>query len=528
MTKRLNIVVVVFEQFSALADPNYAECPVDAPALRELAGRAVRFDRAYCNAPVCGPSRLSLLTGRFAGNIDAFDNGSILPAHVPTFAHMLDLAGYRTALCGRMHIHGLDQHRGFEERLCSELINPLPCMPADWPGRMEPIRPLPLDSGGPYEPRFSSSPIYQHDRYVTEQSCDFLRRLGDDNSQTPFALLAGYLSAHSDFGVCPELEPLYHKYIRRDLPVPPFTRDDYERLPEHIRRLHQYHRADQRIFSTDYHRHELALYLARVEYADRQIGRILACLEESGLADRTAVIVTADHGEMMGHHGLWGKMNFYEPAVRVPLYIRVPGVSAGIVSQSVSLVDLLPTIAELTGAEVSFPVDGRSLLPLLEDPSTPSAGPAIFSEYHGYLSPSSMYMAMRGQLKYCHYLREPCELYDLSSDPGECRNLVEDPAYAAARDELLGDIQRRVDIEALERRIAEHNAQRDTVAKAIERSEILAAAIRHRIAAFRNERDEPWWDGGKYIGQWDPPALNPWTDLPSADDQPIPGRSKLR
>jgi choline-sulfatase len=505
-----NILLLMIEQFSAFADPRYADVPVVTPALDRLAGRSVRYTRAYCNAPVCGPSRLSFLTGRYPCNVDAFDNGSELPCHVPTFAHMLNLAGYRTAMCGRMHIHGPDQHRGFEQRLCSEIINPLICTDADFPGPLETIRPLTPDPKESYRPEFSDSPIYRHDEYVTQQACDFLKERSADTDTDPFCLVAGYLTAHTSFKPFPELEPLYHKYLNcEDLPLPRFTRDDYQELPEHAKRQHQYLGSDERIFSDAYHRHEMAWYLARVEYADRQIGRVLDTLESSGLADRTAVIVTSDHGENMGRHGLWGKMNFYEEAERVPLYLALPGKQAGrAVSRPVSLVDILPTLADLADCDIPFPIDGKSLQTLeAEDEER-----VVFSEYHGYQSPGSMYMALRDSIKYCHYINEPGELYDLRTDPGEGYNRIDDPELAPAREELLGEIQRRVDIQGTELRIAEYNTRRDTVARALNESETHAALTRRRIAQFREEYDEPWWDGGAYMAQSESASINPLAD----------------
>lgn len=512
---RPHILLLMIEQLSAFADPRYATVPVETPALDRLARRSIRFHRAYCNAPVCGPSRLSFLTGRYACNVNAFDNGSELPGHVPTFAHMLNLAGYRTAMCGRMHIHGPDQHRGFEHRLCSEIINPLLCADADVPGPMEAIRPLAPDPGEPCQPAFSDSPIYRHDEYVTRQACAFLEERAADTDANPFCLVAGYLTAHTSFKPFPGLEPLYHKYLTRDdLPLPGFTRDDYQRLPEHARRQHQYLGNDERIFSDAYHRHEMAWYLARVEYADRQVGRVLDALESSGLADRTAVIVTSDHGEDMGRHGHWGKMNFYEEAERVPLYLALPGEQAGrTVTLPVSLVDILPTLADLAGCDITFPIDGESFQSLeIEDEER-----TIFSEYHGYQAPGSMYMALRDSIKYCHYVNEPDELYDLRRDPGEERNRIDDPEVAPAREELLREIQRRVDIQDTERRIAEYNAQRDTVANALNQSDIHVASTRRRIARFREACNEPWWDGGAYMAQSEPASINPQAD--EAHDQ---------
>jgi len=502
-----NILIIMLEGFSALADPRYADVPVETPALDRLAERSMRFEHAHCNSPVCGPSRLSFLTGRYPCNVEAFDNGSELPGHVPTFAHMLNLAGYQTALCGRMHLHGMDQNRGFEQRPCSEMINPLPGTPGDFPGVMEPIQPLAPSPNEIYQPEFSDSPIYRYDEYITEQTCAFLKKHAADAEANPFCLLVGTLTAHPSSRPYPGLEPLYHKYLASDdLPVPEFTPADYQRLPDHAKRQHQYLASDERIFDENYQRHEMAWYLARVEYADRQAGRMLDELEASGLADSTAVIVTADHGESMGQHGSWGKMNFYEEAQRIPFYLALPGAETGsVVRHPISLVDVLPTLADLAGCELPFPVDGTSLLAA----DSGEEDRIVFSEYHGYQSPSSMYMALRGNIKYCHYLKEPCELYDLEQDPGEKDNRIDDPAYAEAKEALLGEIRQRVDIEGLERHIGEYNVQRETIYTALIESEANARVVREHIAALREARDEPWWDGGAHMAQYEPTCINP-------------------
>jgi len=268
-----------------------------------------------------------------------------------------------------------------------------------------------------------------------------------------------------------------------------------------VKRLHQLHSHTEQIFCRDFHHHEMAWYCARVEYLDTRVGRLLDALEDSGQADDTAVIFFADHGDNKGRHGLWGKMNFYQESQCVPLYARVPGVDPRVVRERVSLADLAPTLADLGGCEVTYRMDGQSLAPLLrgERPEDPNA--VIFSEYHGYLSPSDMYMVVRGDYKYCHYLREPCELYNLAEDPGEEDNRIDDPSLEPIRAELEAEIRKRVDIERFDERVRDYNDQRRTVAEAI----IASADIRQSTAAyikeFRDRLDEPWWDGGEFISR---------------------------
>jgi len=501
---RPNFLMIVAEQFSAFADPSRCSIPVDAPNLKRLASESVRFDECHCNSPVCGPSRLSFLTGRYVcNNPRGYDNGSTLPSDMPTFAHLLVRGGYRTAISGRMHIHGYDVHHGFEQRLASEIINPLPSNPADLPGVFEPIRPPPPSQRGPYKPEFSDSPLYKHDEYVTDRACRFLRDAPSSDDRRPFALLAGYLMAHPSGKATPDLAPLYEKYLKRDLPLPVFTREHYDRLPEHAKRLHQLLGHTEKIFDPDYHRHETAWYFARIEYFDRMVGRLMEALDETGLDRETVVCLFSDHGDNMGRHGLWGKMNFYQEAQVVPFYLRAPGVAPRMVAERVSLVDLLPTLTDFGDCEISYRVDGKSLAPLVRGERAENPEAVVFSEYHGYLSPSDMYMAIEGDHKYCHHLLEPGELYDLKDDPNEENNLFDDVAMEPVRAALESEIRNRVHIEAFAEHIRDYNAQRQTVTDAMAASPAMQRDLAAYHERFRAGLDEPWWDGGKFISRFE-------------------------
>ena len=501
----LNVLVIMTEQFSALADPAYAPAPTELPAMSRFREQAVRFERACCNAPVCGPSRLSFLTGRFPHRIDGFDNGSQLPPHVPTFAHLLTANDYHTLMCGRMHIHGLDQYAGFEARLASEIVNPLMCNPADWPARPgvpEQLQPAPTVNGD-HTRRFKHATIFDHDPYVTQRACRFLDQHAAGTQ--PFLLTVGYFAAHTGCRRDPALEPLYRKYLERELPVPEFTPDDFDALSAPMRRLHGALNTKEHVFDREHHRHQMALYLASCEYADAQIGQVLEALERSGLADDTAVIVTSDHGEMMGRDGLWGKMNFREPATRIPMAMRVPGVQPGVVSTPVSLVDVLPTIAELAQMGVPVPTDGRSLLRIRDEPDTDDR--PIFGEYHGYCAAAGTYMLLdQGRYKLTHHALadDEDELFDIDADPLEQHNLIRDARYAAERQRCRCALREHVDVDAVERRVAEYNAQRALTQQALNSSGRVALRARRRIDAYRDRVNEPWWDGGKYNASHEP------------------------
>ena len=315
----------------------------------------------------------------------------------------------------------------------------------------------------------------------------------------PFCLVVGYHAAHSGARANPACAPLYDKYIERDLPATASPIELFGALPEHARWAIKTAGDSDRACSPAQQRRRMALYLASVEFFDRQLGKLLDALADAGLADDTIVVVTADHGEGMGRHGLWGKMVFYEEVQRIPMYVRVPGRGAQVVDECVSLVDIAPTLADFAGVDASVPFDGRSVRPLVERTREEREDAVVFSEYHGYRAPCDMYMVVKGRFKYCHYLAEQDELYDLEADPEEMRNLASDPAHADVASDLIEEVRARVDVERIANVIELHNAERDLVHQSYEASEAFRRMTIDRHEAFRREFDEPWWDGGEYL-----------------------------
>ena len=419
---RPNIVMVMVEQFGANVCPGYGNDIVRGGAIKSLTEESIVFENAYCASPVCGPSRCSFLTGNYVFNTNAFDNGSTIPSYMPTYAHALTASGYETVMCGRMHIHGIDQNHGFEKRPISEIIDPKLETSADLPGAMLEVEEFPPSREFAMECEVSNSPLYKHDECVTEETCRYLTEYAAGARDKPFMITSGYLGAHPGGKGTPAYKELYEMYMEMDLPVSSFTKNAYQKLSEHAKRRLQYFvKYDEKnggadIFNPDMQKHEMALYLARCTYMDQQVDAIMATLKSTGLDENTVFILTADHGDCAGSHGLWGKMVFFEEAMKVPLIVRMPGGrDAGTrVTKKISLVDVLPTLTDLAGCKVTFPVDGISFAPELTGNSSRDNDHFIFAEYHGYLAPSGMYMLVKGDYKYCHYLKEESELYNLN------------------------------------------------------------------------------------------------------------------
>ena len=437
MTKQPNFLLICSDQHNVRTVGAYGNPVIATPHLDQLCSKGVRFEAAYCNSPICGPSRMSFLSGKFPFHCDAFHNGCVLDSRLPTLATLLAGAGYHTALAGRMHLNGPDQHHGFVERVFGDV------MPYAFHGlgRGLPHAPLEGDLGHCEKPDplrvvgSGMTSFIPSDRTVTAATCAWLESYAASSSRRPFLMMAGLFNPH-----CPYIAPadLYQKYAGR-VTVPPVTAEQVEAMPavhrDYLKRIDILNIPPENLNKA------AAAYYGLVELVDQQVGAMLAVLERTGLLDNTIVIYFSDHGEMMGEHGRWHKQCFYEASARVPLVIRHPDFtsSAGRTAATpVTLVDLLPTLVEWGGARLDYAVDGASLTPDMQS-GTPAAARPALTEYYDW--PFGNRMARDGDWKLnYHGQDEYCELFDLKNDPGEMSNLAADPKAA----ERLTALQRLV------------------------------------------------------------------------------------
>ncbi|NOY75352.1 MAG: sulfatase-like hydrolase/transferase [Kiritimatiellaeota bacterium] len=426
--KKPNILLLCSDQHNPYILGCYGDSLVHTPNLDRLAGGGMTFDSAYCNSPLCVPSRMSFLTGMYPYECDALHNGSTLNSIIPTYAHMLGAAGYHTVLSGRMHFMGPDQRHGFMERLVGDVASY-----THWKGEIDysglgdlgnmskPDPLLTVGAGNTFD--------IDYDQKVAKETCKWLRHYQRRKVDMPFLMTAGFFNPH-----CPYIAPreLFDKY--------------YEKVPfstppkEEIDALHPFHKAYRRVIGVDdvpdeNMRKAKVAYYGLVELLDGWIGMILNTLEETGLGGDTIVVYFSDHGEMLGEHGRWHKGCFFEESVRVPLIIRMPGQenTGGRISEVVSLLDLLPTVCEWGDADMFSQVSGKSLIPLMNG-ITDSRENIVKAEYYDR---GCNRMARKGKWKLCFYGNyEDCELYDLESDPYEKHNRADDPICRQVVEEL--------------------------------------------------------------------------------------------
>lgn len=463
MARQPNILILMADQLSALALPSYGNKVAKTPHIDALAAGGVVFDNAYCNSPLCAPSRGVMTYGRLPSGTGVYDNAAEFPSQIPSFAHYLRRAGYRTVLSGKMHFCGPDQLHGFEERLTTDIYPSDYAWTPDWTRFQD--RPdwyHVMDSVTQAGPCARTNQI-DFDEEVVFTAQQRLFDIARNADQRPFCMVVSMTHPHDPFTITDEY---WNRYRSDEIDMP---RVPAEPGDPHAKRLRHVSGLDLQPVTDTQTRLARHAYYGEVSYVDDNIGRVLAALAAARLTDSTIVMVIADHGEMLGERGLWYKMNFHEPACRVPLIVHAPGhFAAGRVSQAVSLVDLLPTLAEIAGngraPEYAGPIDGRSLLPHL---SRTGGHDEVIGEYlaEGVVAP--MVMIRRGTLKFIHTPTDPDRLHDVAIDPDETVNLITHSTHADVVAAFRAEVVRRWDIEALHRAVLDSQRQRLLVAEAL-------------------------------------------------------------
>ncbi len=462
-TERPNILLVMADQLAAAALPAYGNQIVQAPAISGLADTGVVFGNAYCNFPICAPSRFSMLSGRLASHIGAFDNAAEFPAEIPTLAHYLRLAGYRTCAAGKMHFIGADQLHGFEERITTDIYPADFGWTPDWkkPGKR-------LDWFHNLVNVVEAGPCGRSLQIDFDDEVAFCatRRLFDyarDGDQRPFFMLVSFSHPHDPYAIPREY---WDRYEPDDIDMPavaPLAPDD---MDPHSRRLWEnYDRGELPITETHV-RNARHAYYGAISYLDDRIGELLRVLDTAGQRDDTIVIVTSDHGDMLGERGMWFKMSFFEGACRVPLIVHAPErFGPRRVAGNVSLVDLLPTVLDLAGAG-GAPSDGASLVPLMRGDAD-GWPDTVLGEYLAEGAVAPIFMVRRGQYKYIACETDPPQLYDLSADPRELANLAGTPGHAEPEKSLAKIVATRWDSAALSERVIASQKRRRLVFEAL-------------------------------------------------------------
>ncbi len=429
-----NVLFIVSDDLQAGVLPCYGDTVCRTPNLDRLVDRGLVFDRAYCQAMWCAPSRQSFMHSRYVGKTEINlgrhlrDHG-FYSARVGKIYHMRvpgdiiagtdgdDIASTWTE---RFNCPGLEAHtpgkyaclnrNEFTEELEGRQSTKMPHRPF-------------------VTVRYEGDGSDQPDHKAATRAIELLERHGDE----PFFLAVGFVRPHYPM-VAPQ--QYFDPYPYRQIELPKVIDGDWDDIPpQGIARsnsrssgLDRYPENQQRMWTG---------YYASVSFMDRQLGRILDRLDELGLTESTAIVFTSDHGYHLGEHHFWQKSNLHEQVTRVPLVVSVPGIKPGRTDALVELVDLFPTISEWLGLDAPGSVQGQSLVPVLQDPNASIRDSALSLHRGG--------AAIRtDRWTYIRYPDRTAELYDMRDDPEQFHNLADADRHRETRDRLDRQLDRRL------------------------------------------------------------------------------------
>ena len=439
-----NVLVICSDQHWRDAAGCYGHPLVLTPNIDALARRGTVFDVAYAAAPICVSARAAMQTGRWVHQLGTWSSAEPYDGSPGGWGHRLQKEGRRVVSIGKLHFRSSDDDNGFTEEVVPvHILNGIgftSSMVRDGLEAYASNADFALDIGR------GESRYTRYDRKVTELACAWLGDVAPGTGQ-PWTLFCSFVAPHHPI-VAPDT--FHDLYDRREIDLPrlraPGERPDHPVL-DVCRTIWDY----DRHFRDDDHVIEARhAYYGYVSFLDDNVGRVLAALEASGAADNTLVIYVSDHGEMLGNHGMWAKMNMYEESSAVPLIAAGPGIPAGRRCASpASHIDLQPTILKAHGLVSAGGLDGIALQDL-------AAGGhhdrAVLSEYHERGAVTGMFMMRWRNWKYIAYPGYPPQLFDMAGDPVESVDLGRHPAHEATRAACEARLGAIVDCDAVNRR----------------------------------------------------------------------------
>lgn len=439
MKQRPNILLIMADQFRLTSLEGMGD-EIHTPNIARIMEKGMVFTQAACTSPLCTPSRASLATGQYPHRCGVIVHDAVLPTDIPTYYQYLRKAGYRVGVAGKTDLHKADSYCG--------LNGDLPSMyhygftdPFEVEGKFRIAQYGTNEDGskqlcGPYQKfleerghleqiskeyfwRYGEKPHYYagpsplpddefQDTFIGEHACQWLENVADD---CPWHYFVSFAGPHDPW------DPP-QKYLDRQegkVYPEPISNDTIGK-PEWVAKRAK---ASTGGMTPEDAQNMKRNYAAAIDAIDEQVGKILDILERRGLADNTVVVFTADHGEMLGDHGLLMKQVMYEGALRIPFVVHCPGMTHRVDRNDlVELMDLAPTFMEMAGLSPSTDdMDARSILPILEG-GEKDLRPVQLSELihtHGMFD---------GRYKWIRSFNDSDELYDLKEDPQELHNII--------------------------------------------------------------------------------------------------------
>lgn len=460
MSERPNVLILYTDQQRWDSIHAAGNSLIHTPNLDRLAARGALFENAFCNNPVCMPSRQSMLSGMYPSAVGCAINGIEMRPETPTIATFLKPYDYHTANIGKLHFknHSNRDHRDPHPRYDFDTL-----ILSDEPGCYDDAyikwveekdrsqveacrcstppacvtRPVHKQPRAPHQPYVFEGPeTLTHSAFVASETIDFIHRHRTDR----FFAIAGFYAPHAPLNPPARFVEMYNP---DDMPEPLMNEGENERglTPAEWRRVRQF-------------------YYALISHVDDQVGRILDALDEEGLTENTLVLFTSDHGEHLGDHGQTAKgPPGLDSCSHVPLLVSWPGqIPGGTVQDDlIEAVDLVPSILDYCGVQTPAYLQGRSFRPLLEQRSEYNRRKSVFIEYHDPFGAS--WKTVRTRHAFYTICNKGTEmLFDLDRDPHQLKDLSTDSSRMTLRNEMRAELLRRwFDVESeLPRRTAQY------------------------------------------------------------------------
>ena len=417
--KKPNILFLMTDQHSMRVLGSYGNQIIKTPNLDKLANEGVVFKSNYSQNPICLPSRASLITGKMPSSLGIFGNDGVL-SEKTTMATVFKAQGYEVAWLGKEHWGATNAEVGFgnlnaeAHEAFKEKYRPLNNLRKN-------IGRLPQNASA-----YKLSENEDYEALVTDHAIKFL----ENNTTKTFFLGVSFKKPHFPFMCHQKYFDLYKDIVD----MPEVTPDMIEALSINEKKTIEKYKLDE--MSSAEIKHARAMYYGMVTYIDEQFGRVLEKLNELGLRENTIIVYTSDHGEMAGEHGLWYKNSFLEASVAAPLIFSYPKtlpVNKKINASSM-LLDIFPTLCDLSDIGQPNDLEGKSLLPLMNGiENADNSDRVAYSEMY---RSSTGIMVRKGKWKYIRYNSEKEYLYDIDTDPKEINNLINSTQHQAIIREL--------------------------------------------------------------------------------------------
>lgn len=443
--KRMNVLYVVSDDLCNRLGC-YGDPLAKSPNIDRLAAKGVRFDLAYCQFPLCNPSRASFLTGLRPDHTKVYENATQARTHVPnvqTMPQTFQRAGYYVARVGKLYHYGVPNGIGTagldDPPSWQHTVNPR--------GHDKDVEDqiFTLQKG-----QFGGTLSWLQDTGTDAEQTDGIGatetiKLLEANKDKPFFIACGFYRPHTPYVAT---KPFFDLYPLEKCEPAVVGADHKSGVPA---AAFGSAKAQQDEMSDRLRREAIQAYLASMSLMDAQVGKLLDALDRLKLADNTIVVFHSDHGYHLGEHGLWQKMSIWEQSARVPLIVYDPRAKGNgkACSRPVELIDLHPTLAALCELPAPTPLDGASLKPLVDDPTAAWDRPAFTQVTRGNVNaPAGKPKGIMGRAirteryRYIEWDegRQGAQLYDHQVDPQESKNLADDPNAK----EIVADLRKRL------------------------------------------------------------------------------------